>query len=95
MDAGFLVEVTDVPGDAEAGTVVGQNPGDGAEVLLGSTVGVSVSDGLGIVEQPEPPPPDGGPDVPLPPDDQIPDGWPFPFPDRRSGNDTNQDPPRG
>jgi membrane peptidoglycan carboxypeptidase len=94
MDAGFLVEVTDVPGDAEAGTVVGQNPGDGAEVLLGSTVGVSVSDGLGIVEQPEPPPQDGGPDVPLPPDDQIPDDWPFPFPDQRSGN-TNQDPPRG
>ena len=95
MDAGFLVDVTDVPGDAEVGTVVAQNPADGAEVVLGSTIQVSVSDGLGIVEQPEPPPPDDGPDVPLPPDDQIPDDWPFPFADQRQGDGPNQDPPRG
>ena len=94
MDAGFLVGVTGVPGDAEAGTVVAQEPGEGGQVVLGSTVQLSVSDGLGIVEELEPPP-DYGPDVPLPPDDQILDDWPFPFPDPRSGNGPNTDPPRG
>jgi beta-lactam-binding protein with PASTA domain len=96
--AGFLVGVTDVPGDADAGTVVAQNPAEGGEVVLGSTIQLSVSDGLGILQEPEPPP-DDPPDVPLPPDidDQIPDDWPFPFPDSRpgTGDGPNQDPPRG
>ena len=99
-DAGFLVGITDVPGDAGAGTVVAQNPGEGGEVVLGSTIQLSVSDGLGIVVEPEPPPPpDDTPDVPLPPDidEQIPDDWPFPFPDSRpgTGDGPNQDPARG
>ncbi|HSJ45594.1 MAG TPA: transglycosylase domain-containing protein [Euzebyales bacterium] len=97
--AGFLVGVTDVPGDAEAGIVVAQSPDEGGEVVLGSTIQLSVSDGLGILQEPEPPPPDDSPDVPLPPDidDQIPDDWPFPFPDQRpgTGNGPKQDPPRG
>ncbi len=94
-DAGFLVGVTTVPGDAGAGTVVAQNPGEGGEVVLGSTIQLSVSDGLGILEELEPPPPDDA----LPPDidDEIPDDWPFPFPDARpgGGNGSNQDPARG
>lgn len=99
MDAGFLVGVTTVPGDAVAGTVVAQNPGEGDEVILGSAIQLSVSDGLGIVEEPEPPPPDDIPDVELPPDidEQIPDDWSFPFPEARPGtrDGSNEDPLRG
>jgi membrane peptidoglycan carboxypeptidase len=99
MDAGFLVEASEVPGDPEAGTVVGQDPGEGQEVELGSTVRLSVSDGLGIVEEPEPPPdPDrGGERLPPVPEGDVPEDWPFPFPDPRPGhrNGQGQEPFRG
>jgi hypothetical protein len=76
MRTGFMAETTTVPGDQPAGAVVDQTPGPGAQVTEGATVELSVSDGMGIVEEPEPEAPDDDDDlpddldldVPLPPD---------------------------
>jgi membrane peptidoglycan carboxypeptidase len=52
-EAGFDAESRVVSDRAPAGTVVGQDPGAGEEIQLGTVVQVAVSDGVGIVEPPE------------------------------------------
>ncbi len=79
LQSGFLAAPTTVPGDAPAGAVVGQSPDPGDMLTEGESVQLAVSDGMGIVEEPEPeiddlddgdddPPDDLDLDVPLPPD---------------------------
>jgi membrane peptidoglycan carboxypeptidase len=75
MESGFLTEAVSVPGDQQAGTVVGQDPGAGVELTEGGTVRLDVSDGMGIVEEPEPEPDEDDWD-----DGDQPDEWDFDVP---------------
>lgn len=54
-DAGFAVTTTVVPGEAAEGTVLGQSPGAGVQLVVGGPVRLTVSDGVGIVVEPTPP----------------------------------------
>jgi beta-lactam-binding protein with PASTA domain len=86
LEAGFMTDVAEVPGNEPADTVTAQTPQEGQPLTEGATVQVSVSDGLGLSKpdqpQPQPPEPDdaGRPIIPLPDDNGRgrPD-WPFPF----------------
>lgn len=90
MEAGFLADATVVPDEQPAGTVVAQTPAEGDKLQEGAAVQIALSDGVGIVELPEPSPPqpDDGeqPVIRFPEDRGGPDNWPFPFPDPRKGN---------
>jgi serine/threonine-protein kinase len=52
-DAGFEVNVVEVPSDAEQGTVLEQNPVGGTEAAKGSTVRINVSSGPQTIEVPD------------------------------------------
>jgi eukaryotic-like serine/threonine-protein kinase len=53
QDAGFEVNVVEVPSESEPGTVIDQNPVGGTEAAKGSTVRINVSSGPETTEVPE------------------------------------------
>lgn len=96
LDVGFVPQTTVVPDDSPAGTVVGQAPGAGQAVQAGSSVGLSVSDGLGLPE-PAPPPETSSATVGEPDDRRAPppaDDRP-PYGPGAQGRGPDRDPPGG